>query len=277
MSVALSSDATTALVGGANDNAKVGAVWVFSDRLGPEEPAEEPPAEEPPAEEPPLGETPPAQPPAPPLLNSSDLTVENVVPSSGILSNTAVLLADPRLGLTGNLAPFSGSVLVKLPGSGTFVPLTGLRQVPFGTIIDARHGTVTVTTMSAHGVLQTLNLSGGEFELNQRHNGLVVADLVGGSFKACPTARERGTIASTSSTHVSAKHVVRKLWASGHGNYATKGNYASGAVLGTRWLTEDLCDGTLIRVATDKVLVTNLLTHRRLVVKAGHSYFAKAP
>lgn len=38
---------------------------------------------------------------------------------------------------------------------------------------------------------------------------------------------------------------------------STKGNYATGAVLGTRWLTEDLCGGTLIRVLTDRVAVTN--------------------
>ena len=48
-------------------------------------------------------------------------------------------------------------------------------------------------------------------------------------------------------------------------------------MLGTRWLTADYCDGTLIQVATDKVSVTNLVTHKRVVVKAGHSYFAKSP
>ncbi|HTA33887.1 MAG TPA: hypothetical protein VK721_10725 [Solirubrobacteraceae bacterium] len=48
-------------------------------------------------------------------------------------------------------------------------------------------------------------------------------------------------------------------------------------MVGTRWLTEDLCNGTLIRVATDSVEVTNLVTHHRLKVRAGHSYLAKAP
>ena len=117
----------------------------------------------------------------------------------------------------------------------------------------------------------------GEFELTQNRNGLVVSVLVGGSFAACPTARERNHLAHASASRPSSKHVVRKLWASGHGSYSTKGGYASGAVLGTRWLTEDLCDGTLIRVSTDKVAVTNLVTHRHLKVSAGHSYFAKAP
>jgi len=75
----------------------------------------------------------------------------------------------------------------------------------------------------------------------------------------------------------SGKHVVRKLWANAHGSFETKGNYAAGAVQGTEWLTEDLCEGTLIRVTRDKVLVTNLVTHHHVEVKVGHKYLAKAP
>ena len=69
---------------------------------------------------------------------------------------------------------------------------------------------------------------------------------------------------------------MRKLWASGHGKYSTKGHYAAGAVLGTSWLTEDLCGATLIRVFTDQVAVTDFVKHRVVVVKAGHSYLARA-
>jgi len=50
-----------------------------------------------------------------------------------------------------------------------------------------------------------------------------------------------------------------------------------GAVLGTRWLTEDLCEGTLIHVVTDGVAVTNFVNHRHLTVTAGDSYQARAP
>ena len=71
--------------------------------------------------------------------------------------------------------------------------------------------------------------------------------------------------------------MVRKLWADAHGSFSTKGNYAAGAVAGTEWLTEDLCEGTLIRVTRDKVAVTNLVTHRHVMVTVGHHYLAKAP
>jgi len=214
----------------------------------------------------------------PPVVPSGGgQAASSVTASSGVLANVAVALPAPTLGVTGNLAPVSGRVFVKLPGSSSFISLASARQVPFGTIVDASHGRVSVTTASPHGGTQTMTFFEGEFELTQGRDGLVVATLKGGNFSVCPTARERSHLARASSKHASRKHAVRKLWAEGHGSYSTKGNYASGAVLGTRWLTEDLCDGTLIRVATDRVAVTNLVNHRHITVKAGHSYLAKAP
>jgi len=198
--------------------------------------------------------------------------------AGGVLGTLVRSLPPPQLGVSGNLTPVSGEVLVKLPGSSTFVPLTEAEQVPFGTIVNATNGKVEVTTMGPHG-LQSMYFYGGEFRLVQRRNGLVVAILTGGSFKVCPTKRERAHVAdaTASAKHAGRKHVVRKLWSSGHGSYATQGNYASGAVLGTVWLTEDRCDGTLIYVATDRVRVTNRVNHRHRTVKAGHAYLAKAP
>jgi hypothetical protein len=216
-------------------------------------------------------------PPVPPVTVITKIVqVPASAPSagSGVLGSQVSTLPAPQLAVSGNLAPVSGLVRVKIPGSKTWVTLTGARQVPFGTTIDARHGKVTVTTVGPGGKLQTMSFYEGEFELTQGRSGLVVAALRGGDFAVCPTRRERGHLASISS---SGKHAVRKLWASGHGSYSTKGNYAAGAVLGTVWLTEDLCDGTIIHVATDSVEVTNLVTHHRYKVRAPHSYFAKAP
>jgi hypothetical protein len=183
----------------------------------------------------------------------------------------------PRLGVTANVARVSGTVLVRLPGSTTFVPLASLRQIPFGSVIEATQGRVSVTTAAPRGGTQTGEFFEGEFVLTQGRNGLVVAELAGGNFSVCPTARERAHKARASAAGASGKHVVRKLWADAHGSFSTKGNYAAGAVAGTEWLTEDLCDGTFIRVTRDKVAVTNLVNHHHLTVKVGHSYLAKAP
>jgi hypothetical protein len=183
----------------------------------------------------------------------------------------------PRLAVSGNAAAVSGTVLVRAPGSTTFVPLTAQQQIPFGTVVEATHGRVKVTTAGPHGGTQIGEYFEGEFVLTQARNGLVAATLAGGDFSTCPTARQRSHVARASSTHGSGKHAVRKLWANAHGSFSTKGNYAAGAVQGTEWLTEDLCEGTLIRVTRDRVAVTDLVNHRHIRVKAGRSYLAKAP
>ena len=183
----------------------------------------------------------------------------------------------PVLGQSADVGAVSGAVLVKLPGASGFVTLGAVTSLPVGTTIDATHGRVRVTMAGPHGGTQTAEFFEGEFVLTQNHAGLVQAVLAGGDFSVCPTARERSHLARTSSSHASAKHVVRKLWTDAHGSFSTRGNYAAATVRGTEWLTEDLCGGTLIHVATDRVAVINRVNHRHVIVKAGHSYLAKAP
>jgi DNA-binding beta-propeller fold protein YncE len=200
------------------------------------------------------------------------------IASGSATEEPAAAVPPPKLAVSANLAPVSGSVLVKLPGSSAFVSLTSVRQVPFGTVVDATDGRVAVTTVTRHGALQAMTFSAGELKLTQGRNGMVVATLAGGSFSVCPTARERSHIARAAhagAARASGKHVVRKLWAEGHGSYSTRGSYAAGA--GARWLTEDRCDGTLIHVPTGSAAVTNLVDHRHATVRAGRSYLAKAP
>jgi DNA-binding beta-propeller fold protein YncE len=213
--------------------------------------------------------------------SAGDLFTYSVPPSTGpsISLPGLITVPPPVLARTGNVAPISGKVLVRVPGSSKFVALASLQQIPFGTVIEATHGHVGVTTAQPNATTQTGEFFEGEFILRQGRNGLVIAELTGGNFSVCPTARERAHKASVPSAHAAAsgKHVVRKLWANAHGSFETKGNYAAGAVQGTEWLTEDLCGGTLIRVTRDKVLVTNLVTHHHVEVKVGHKYLAEAP
>jgi DNA-binding beta-propeller fold protein YncE len=218
---------------------------------------------------------PPNSPP-PKEKETTKATIASNQPGSGGGGSGATTVPAPQLAVTGNVAPISGTVLVRVPGSKTFVPLASLRQIPFGTVIEATHGHVSVTTATASGGTQTGEFFEGEFVLKQGRNGMVVAELTGGSFSVCPTARERAHRAQAFAAS-SGKHVVRKLWANAHGSFSTRGNYAAGAVEGTEWLTEDLCEGTIIRVTRDKVAVTNLVNHRHVEVRTGHKYLAKAP
>ena len=41
---------------------------------------------------------------------------------------------------------------------------------------------------------------------------------------------------------------MRHLWGDGKGDFQTRGRGAAATVRGTIWLTEDRCDGTLVRV-----------------------------
>ncbi len=218
---------------------------------------------------------PPVEPPLAPAAGSGSL----VAP---IVSVAPLVVPPPVLAKTGNVAPVSGKVLVKLPGASSFVSLSTLEQIPFGSVIEATHGAVSVTTAEPGGKTQTGEFFEGEFILRQGPNGVVIAELTGGNFSVCPTKRERSHIARAGSATASAasasgSHVVRKLWANAHGKFSTKGNYAAGAVQGTEWLTEDLCDGTYIKVTRDKVKVTNLVNHKHVEVTTGHHYLAKAP
>jgi hypothetical protein len=263
--VALSADAGTALIGAPRASHRLGNVWTL---FGPVSPI--PPI-------PPLPVIPPAT-----VGDNGNTTTDNAnttettptTARSGVLGSTTTALPPPRLALTGNVIPKSGIVRVKLPGAKQFTLLSEGAQLPFGSIVDATHGRVSVITADAHGALQTMDFYEGEFKLTQHRDGLVVSILFGGNFSKCPTALQRRDVASSSAAR--GKHTVRKLWAEGHGRYSTKGNYATGAVLGTRWLTADLCEGTLIRVMTDKVTVKNLVTGKQLTVTAGHSYLAAA-
>ncbi len=76
-------------------------------------------------------------------------------PPPGKSAGTGSTIPPPTLLLTGNVAPVSGKVLVRLPGTKIFVALSTLRQIPFGTIIDATNGRVSVTSALPHGGTQT--------------------------------------------------------------------------------------------------------------------------
>jgi hypothetical protein len=67
----------------------------------------------------------------------------------------------------------------------------------------------------------------------------------------------------------------RSLWGNGAGNYITTGRYAAATVRGTVWLTQDTCNGTLIRVQSGTVSVFDKVKKRTVIVRAGKSYLAK--
>jgi hypothetical protein len=65
------------------------------------------------------------------------------------------------------------------------------------------------------------------------------------------------------------------VWGNAKGHFRTKGRYAAATVRGTRWLTQDSCAGTLIRVAQGSVSVRDNVLRKTVIVRKGKRYLAR--
>ena len=179
-----------------------------------------------------------------------------------------------------DLQLISGNVLIKLPGSTDFVPLTADMQVPFGAEIDATEGRVNLVTVDSDGTTYKADFYEGRFVLKkQLANGVTVLWLSGSNFKSeCKVAKKRAlqSVDKKKPKKVKkSKKVVRHLWGSGKGKFRTKGRYIAATVHGTTWLTEDRCDGTRSFVQEGVVDVRDLVKHKTIQLGAGQSYVAR--
>ena len=191
----------------------------------------------------------------------------------------------PVIGKTLNAAPVKGKVLVRLPKGHGFVALTGAQQLPVGTQIDARRGTIQLLAASATaGKTQTGTFSGAVFKLGQaakgRDKGLTTLSLLEGAIPGGPSyascrARRAGGPSGTAQAAAVNRRTLQLLHATAKGRFRTRGRYAAATVRGTIWDTADRCDGTLVRVRRGVVTVTDLVRHKTVTVRAGHSYLAK--
>jgi hypothetical protein len=217
--------------------------------------------------------------------------------ASGTGSSTgASAPAAPVVGGSVTLRPASGDVQVELPGTHKFVALQTASSIPVGTVIDATHGKVRLTSaVNRAGGTKTGTFTGSRFVVGQANVALPLTKLrlAGGSFAACSLTgavtdersaltQRRGALTDGQNVGRSAKappshKVVRQLWGQdNNGKFVTIGRSASAAVRGTIWLTQDRCDGTLIRVFRGRVLVHAASRRHALLIGPGQSYFARA-
>lgn len=192
----------------------------------------------------------------------------------------------PELGKTVDASVASGTVLVGVPAGGgsaraaqkgvRFVPLEATREIPVGSLLDTRRGTVRLTSArDTLGRTQTGSFASGLFQVLQSRRrsakGLTNVVLKGGSFKRCGARRSRRATASGRS-----RRSVRRLRSSAQGRFRTRGRHSAATVRGTVWTTVDRCDGTLTRVKRGRVAVRDIRRRRTIVVRAGRSYLARA-
>jgi hypothetical protein len=205
-------------------------------------------------------------------------TAASSAPTGAVQAPPAVGAAPPALGQTADAAPVSGTVLIKVPGSSTFAPLSTATAIPLGSTIDARAGRVSLTVALPGGASQTGQFYGGEFILTQTANGTLILTLTGGSYSGCPTPSKSRDARFARAARKKPSSVVRQLWGDAHGDYTTRGRYGAAGVSGTIWLTQDRCDGTYVRVTKDSV-VAIAYAHplRKHVIKQGHHILLPAP
>jgi hypothetical protein len=175
---------------------------------------------------------------------------------------------------------------------GVFRPITQALQFPVGTVIDALHGSVTITTAAGgHAAsdaaakgkkhkstvkTQSGTFGGAVFKVIQAHNGLATLALVENAFPGAPTfATCKKHKAGDATAAALSIRTLQLLHASAHGRYSTRGRYGAATVRGTKWTTADRCDGTLLHDITDSVAVTDFVHHKTIILHAGQSYLAK--
>jgi WD40-like Beta Propeller Repeat len=171
----------------------------------------------------------------------------------------------PVTGVNVNVTPVSGTVLVRTPGTATFVPVTALSSVPVGSELDLAKGRVQLTSTAAAGSTQS-----GVF-----YQGRAVIGQTGGSAPVTTLTLSGPLVCGKRSSSATGPK-TRSLWGNGKGAFTTKGKYAAATVRGTFWLTQDTCKGTLVRVRSGTVRVLDRVRHRTITVTAGKSYFARA-
>jgi hypothetical protein len=181
-------------------------------------------------------------------------------------NNVTANATQPILAQTATVVPVSGTVLVKKPGSKRFVPVKTVTTLHYGATVNTNNGRLRIfASKGRHGGTQNGVFYGGTFKLTQNTTGLVQAALTGH-----PTACGGGPVAHTAATRF-------RLFSHVSGKFKTRGRYGSAAVVGTIWVTQELCSGTFFHVYQGTIKVRDFTRHKTIILHAGHSYLARKP
>jgi CSLREA domain-containing protein len=227
---------------------------------------------------------------APPVLGKS----VNVDPIKGKVlialppgaSASAASLPDPlqaglpsAAGLPGALAiGWEGPLKMAIESLSkglTFIPLTEVRQVPVGSILEATAGVTRITTATAAKTkLQSGDFGAGIFKLLQarKQKGLTELDIMNAhaARQVCASLGKRAAVVAKLSGKV-----LGRLNANAHGKFTTKGQYSAATVRGTVWSVTNQCDGTLTKVQRGVVAVRDFVRRKTITLFTGQSYLAR--
>ena len=172
---------------------------------------------------------------------------------------------------------FRGPVLVcRRPGEDCR-ELTGEATVGIGAYLDTTKGAAKLETRLPDGRFTGTVVYAGLFQLQQarQRNAVLIARL-SGRLPVCPRAGAAAARAGASATKSKKKSAPRRrLWSNGDGKFRTTGRYGSATVRGTKFLVEERCGGTFVRVARGSVNVADRVRGRTVVVRAPRSYLIR--
>jgi hypothetical protein len=166
-----------------------------------------------------------------------------------------------------------------------FIPLSEAAQIPVGSKLDTRRGTVGLTlARNRDGTKsQTGTFRGGRFVLRQsQRKALTTLAMRGGGLNRCRTAKSKLRSKQATTSRKRRRSRRRLFGSSRRGRFRTRGRRSTATVRGTRWLQKDTCKGTLTRVRRGKVVVKETGKRKRVVLTASGKrkrlrHFARAP
>lgn len=174
------------------------------------------------------------------------------------------------------VAPVSGDLYAAPLGAGLILPVKEEDLVPLGSHFDSRRGRIAVATQLPSGAQQVANAYEGRFTLFQQAGGYTNFRLPELDCAAAPRATPRASIAAAAPAKKRRRKKRRRLWVSeSGGNWRSSTGSTSASAVGTEWLTELRCDGTLVAVTDGIVRVRNKRTGRRRLVRAGESFLVR--
>lgn len=180
----------------------------------------------------------------------------------------------PVRGKSVTVGVVSGKVRFKRRGSSHYEQLDGIEGIPVGSTVDATGGRVRLTSAAGGGAAQagrtqTAEFYKGSFVVQQgKGSALTDLKLAGPSLASCHFKPVRASAKRK-------KKPLRRLFGDGKGSFRTSGRHAAATVRGTRWLTQDTCAGTLVKVLRGRVSVRDFTRRRTVTVRQGKSYLAR--
>jgi hypothetical protein len=172
-------------------------------------------------------------------------------------------LPPPQAGETVNVSRARGTVKIKIPGSSEFFELEDGQQVPVGSTFDTAKGRVNLQAAGS----QRAWFYQGVFKLGQGKGRKPLTTLTLSGRLQCGGGGGKANAAQK-------RKKKRRLWGDGRGKFRTKGKHSAATVVGTRWLVEDRCNGTLTRVRKGVVRVR--AGRKTIRLRAGQQFFARA-